>query len=117
MQFLEPISNYFSSNDRSSRRVLFLEFSNYYVSAFTFQADDFVVFGDGVDVASDYVSRISVQGVRLVVVASKNVVQCIAAEASQHHLLAISSVVLLIDVVPGHDSSRLRSTRSNRGRI
>lgn len=77
----------------------------------TFKADDFCVFGDGMDMTSNYVSRISVQSIRLIVIAAKNVVERIATEAGQHHLPTISFVVLLINVIPGHDSNSLRSTR------
>jgi len=69
----------------------------------TLEADDLRIFGDSMS-ASDH-AGIGIRGIRLIVVAPKNIVECISAEAGQPDLPAILHVVLLVDVVPGHAAS------------
>lgn len=52
---------------------------------------------------------IAVQRVRLVVVAAKNVVERVAAEAGQRDLPTIFHVAFLVDVVLGHGAAALGS--------
>jgi len=67
----------------------------------TLQADDLRIFGDSVG-TGDHATGIGIRGIRLIVVAPKNIVECIIAEAGQPDLPAVLHVVLLVDVVSGH---------------
>jgi len=67
----------------------------------TLKADDLRIFSDSVG-AGDHAAGIGIWSIRLIVVAPKNIVECIIAEAGQPDLPAVLHVVLLVDVVSGH---------------
>lgn len=79
------------------------------ITGLTFETDNLRVFGDGVSTA-----RITVQCVRLIVIAAKNVIERVAAEAGQCDLSVtfhIFHIMLLVDVILGHDAATQGSTR------